>query len=295
MMDPLVVLSGAGVGVSIALLIRALIPSVPDLHASLARLDAGTTPAVSPQRGGYFGAWWADHAPTLATRLGLGRYAADLALVGDTPTGLLTRKAGYALLGLVFFPVLTAAMALVGLTLPVVLPVMASLVLGAGLFFTPDLDLTRRASATRQQMRRSVCVYLELVALERAADAGAGEALDRAAAIGDGRAFELIRDALLRAHLGGTAPWVELTRLGEQLRVAELGDVADIMRLSGEDGAAVYTTLTARAASLRTSLLAGDAATANAASEHMVMPVAFLGIAFLALMAYPAFARILFG
>ena len=77
--------------------------------------------------------------------------------------------------------------------------------------------------------------------------------------------------------------------------VAELGDLADIMRLSGEDGAAVYTTLRARAASLRSQLLSADAAAANAASEHMIVPVALLGIAFMALIGYPAFARILFG
>jgi hypothetical protein len=75
----------------------------------------------------------------------------------------------------------------------------------------------------------------------------------------------------------------------------ELDDVAEIMRLSGEDGAAVYATLRARAASLRTALLTDAAAEANAASEHMIMPVAFLGVTFMALLGYPAFARVLFG
>ncbi|MFZ5872260.1 MAG: type II secretion system F family protein, partial [Actinomycetota bacterium] len=147
----------------------------------------------------------------------------------------------------------------------------------------------------RAQMRRAVSVYLELVALERAADAGTVEALDRAAAIGDGRAFILIRDALLRARLSGAPPWQGLAHLADQLRVPELGDVADIMRLSGEDGAAVYATLRARAASLRTTLLTASVTDANAASEHMIMPVACLGLAFMALLGYPAFARILFG
>jgi hypothetical protein len=36
-------------------------------------------------------------------------------------------------------------------------------------------------------------------------------------------------------------------------------------------------------------------AKANAASEHMVVPAALLGIAFMALIAYPALTRILFG
>ena len=58
---------------------------------------------------------------------------------------------------------------------------------------------------------------------------------------------------------------------------------------------AVYATLRARAASLRTQLLTASAAQANTASEHMIVPVALLGIAFMALIGYPAFARILFG
>lgn len=297
MIAPAVLASGAAVGTGIALIVAGTVPTVPDLRAALARLD-GTTLTPTPDGGARLGAvgrWWAGHAPGWAARAGLARCGADLALVGDTPSGLLGRKAGYALLGLAFVPVLTAAMALLGLALPLVIPALASLALATALFFVPDADLRRRAAATRTQMRRAVCVYLELVALERAADAGSVEALERAAAIGDGRAFTLIRDALLRAHLGGAAPWVELRRLSEQLRVPELGDVGDIMRLSGEDGAAVYATLRARAASLRTTLLAEEATAANAASEHMVAPVAFLGLAFLALLAYPAFTRILFG
>ncbi len=72
-------------------------------------------------------------------------------------------------------------------------------------------------------------------------------------------------------------------------------DVADIMRLSGEDGAAVLPTLRARAASLRTSLLQADVAAANEASERMSIPVALLGVAFMALLGFPALWRILFG
>ena len=67
------------------------------------------------------------------------------------------------------------------------------------------------------------------------------------------------------------------------------------MRLSGQDGAAVYATLRARATSLRTALTTQAAAAANAASEHMVIPVAALGLVFMALVGYPAFARIVFG
>ena len=293
-----VLVSGATVGVGLTLLARSMGRQVPDLAAALARLDGMDQPrpaAFDHAPAALVTRWWTDRAPAWAAQIGLDRYRSDLALVGSTTSTLLAHKVAYAAVGLAFPPLLVAVMSLIGLSLPLAIPALGSLVLAAILFLGPDVDLRRRAAQTRVEMRRAVCVYLELVALERAADAGAVEALERAAEVGDGRAFELIRDSLLRAHLGGVPPWEGLARLADQLRVPELGDVADIMRLSGEDGAAVYVTLRARASSLRTALLAEDTAAANAASERMVMPVALLGLAFLALLAYPAFAQILFG
>jgi hypothetical protein len=289
-MDAAVAAAGAAVGAGAVIALAGALPTTPDLKAVLARLDPGPSAAALAPATRHDAL-----AARLADALGLQRYAADLALVDETPGQLAVRKAAYALLGLAFPPVLALVMGVVGLRLPWAIPGAASLALAAVLFFAPDLDLRRTAAAVRAEMRRAVCVFLELVALERVADAGAAEALERAADIGDGRAFTLIRDALLRARLFGVPPWRELERLSDELRVAELGDVADIMRLSGEDGAAVYATLRARATSLSTALLNADAASANAASEHMVVPVAMLGLAFMALLGFPALSRIVFG
>ena len=287
-MDAGIALAGAAVGTGAALTLAGALPTTPDLKSMLARLDAGPG-AVDTT----------DEGPAvfrrIAQRLGLDRYGSDLALVGEAPAQLAARKVGYATLGLFFPIVLALATTLLGVTPPIVLPAMASLVFAGVLFAIPDVDLRRRAASVRAEMRRAVCVYLELVALERVADAGASESLERAAAIGDGRAFALIRDALLRARVFGVPPWRELERLADELKVPELGDVADIMRLSGEDGAAVYATLRARATSLRTALLNADAARSNAASEHMVVPVALLGLTFMVLLGFPALYRIVFG
>ncbi len=97
------------------------------------------------------------------------------------------------------------------------------------------------------------------------------------------------------ARASRAAPRGSSSELSLDLGVPELGDVADIMRLSGEDGAAVLPTLRARAASLRTWLLQSEVTTANEASERMSIPVALLGVAFMALLGFPAFWRILFG
>jgi hypothetical protein len=86
-----------------------------------------------------------------------------------------------------------------------------------------------------------------------------------------------------------------LTQLAEELGLPELGDLADIMRLSGEEGATVYHTLRARSAGLRTALLTAEHAKANAAGERMSLPVSALVLIFLVLLATPALIRVVFG
>ncbi|MCZ3389997.1 MAG: type II secretion system F family protein [Actinomycetia bacterium] len=293
-----VVLAGACVGAGITLVVRSLVQPAPDLRSALEHIDGvGQTLPVSRDKTlpGQLGQVAARTAPRIVESLGLRRFHADLELVGETPETFAMRKVGYALLGLAFPVLMVILMAAMGVLPPLVIPLVASLALATVLFFVPDVDLHRRAATARDELRRVVCAYLELVALERAGDAGTVEALERAATVGNSPGFVLIRDALTGAELAGKPPWQGLSELADDVGVPELGDIADIMRISGEDGAAVYATLRARAASLRTQLLTASAAQANAASEHMIVPVALLGIAFMALIGYPAFARILFG
>ena len=288
-------LAGALVGFGITLVVAGWRAPAPDLATSIARLDgrAGISPAAGGREPGdsarLRATGWLVHA------LRLERHRSDLVLTGTTPTRLAAEKVGYAVVGLTFPVLLASILMLAGISLPFAVPVAGSLVLAAVLSVMPEIELRRRATQARSQMRRTVCTYLELVALERAADAGAVEALERAAAIGDGPGFLHIREALLRARLEGRTPWAQLDHLAEELGVDELADVADIMRLSGEDGAAVLPTLRARSASLRTWLLQSDVTAANEASERMSVPVALLGVAFMALLGFPAFSRILFG
>lgn len=289
-------LAGALLGVGMTLVVAGIRPTPPDLAAAVARLTAPTpvTGASVPAPAGIERLASAA-AARIADQMHLHRYASDLAITGSTPTRMALEKLGYAVVGLVFPLLMTSILALAGLSVPVAVPVVAGLGLGAAMSLLPDRDLRRRAGLARTDMRRTMCAYLELVALERAADAGAVEALERAAAIGGGPGFAHVREALLRARLEGRTPWQQLSALAETLRVPELGDVADIMRLSGEDGAAVLPTLRARAASLRTWLLNADVAAANEASERMSIPVALLGVAFMVLLGFPALWRILLG
>lgn len=288
-------LAGALLGAGVAVVAAGLVPTQPDLAAVLARLDRSSAPEPAGRGAGAIARMRRHALPRVIEALGLRRFAAELAVTEQTVESLAARKLGYAVLGLTFPIVMAALLALLGVTAAPILPVGVGVVAAGALSLVPDAELRRRAEKARAAMRRAACVYLELVALERAADAGATEALERAATVGRSREFQRIREALLTAQVTGRPAWDGLYRLADQTGVLELSDLADIMRLSGTDGAAVYGTLRARATSLRTQLLASTAADANAASEHMTIPVALLGVAFMALIAFPAFARIFTG
>ena len=144
-----------------------------------------------------------------------------------------------------------------------------------------DLDLRRQASRARLEFARGLGAYIELVALERIGGAGAGQALDAAAAVGDNWVFRRLRAELDRARLAGITPWTQLRSVARDLRLPELADLADIIRLSGDEGAAVYETLRARARTLRSGLLQSEQARANATSDRLTFPVTLLAISFL--------------
>lgn len=292
------VLAGAVVGLGVALIVRELIPAPPDLGAALARLrDTPSRPHdrhTATPGGGHamrqrLGGW----LPRAAARLGLPVPRRDLDLVGRTVESYLAGKVALAVAGLAVAPVLTVALGVAGLELPVTIPVAASAGLAVLFFLLPDIDVRRRAADARREFRRGLCSYVDLVALERLADASAIEALERAAKVGEGWVFARIRDTLIHARLAGTSPWQALSDLAAEVGVTELGDVGDIVAVSGEDGAAVHQTLRAQAQALRTALLTEHEAAANASSERLAIPVACLGLLFIALLTFPALVRIL--
>ena len=81
--------------------------------------------------------------------------------------------------------------------------------------------------------------------------------------------------------------------MSEQLGLPELAELADIMRLSGEEGAQVYITLRARSSALRNALLNAELENANAANERMSMPASMLGVVFLVILIGPALIRLI--
>jgi Flp pilus assembly protein TadB len=300
----LAVLAGGTAGLGVTLIVRELLPAQPQLAAALDRLapprltPTATVPTVPDGD---------EPASTsgLERRVGLAvqRHLDSLPFL-RVPTRELTllrlpahrwlgQKVLMGLLGLLFPALFTLMAAAMGYALPVAVPALGGLALGALLFLIPDVEVQRKAAAAREEFARAVGAYIDLTALERAAGAGATQALEQAATVGDSWVFVRLREELVRARLSGTPPWDGLHALATELGLPELSDLADIMRLSGEEGAAVADTLRARSRGLRVALLTKEQTRANEDSERMVIPVALLGLIFLVILGAPAIVRIL--
>jgi Flp pilus assembly protein TadB len=262
---------------------RGLAPRPVPVAAVLRRLD---------DEGRAIGATAARPAgPAWLARLGArggARRAHDLAIVGRTPSEhgreqVMTAVALAAIataLGVVLISTGTAPSA--------ALVALAVLAAAGGGLVVADLTLRSTAQARRRAMRHALCAYLDLVNVLLAGGAGIETALEAAAGAGDGPAFALLRDELVRSRSLRRSPWDGFAELGERLGVAELTDLAASVRLAGEHGARIRTSLIAKATSLRERELAQIEADAQAATERMGLPTVLLFVGFVLLLGYPA-------
>ena len=200
-------------------------------------------------------------------------------------------KIVFALMGLLIPPLLGFLLDLIGLGLPVAVPAVASLGLAAVMFFVPNYNAVDEAKKARLEFSRALGAYIDLVALERHNGSGVRQAMEAAAGVGDAWVFRRLSEELTRSRWSGQPPWDALHSLAEELGLPELDDFADIVRLSGEEGASVYANLRARSAAMRTAMLNDEITEANAVGERMTIPGALLGVIFMALLVAPALLR----
>jgi Flp pilus assembly protein TadB len=283
------VVAGLLSGLGCWMFIRELVPPRPSLRAALDRLDSAGGRAD-------------DQAPF---RVRLGRHlaaatpwlplpTADLRILSKDQADWLASKAGFGAVGLALVPSASALAALGGYSVPWELPVGGMLALGVLMSFLPDLMTRANARHWRADFRHALTSYFDLVALERGAGAAPTEALEAAAQVGSGWAFERIRAALDRARKASQPPWDGLAWLANDIGIGELADLAEIAEVAGQEGARILETLTARAESMRSQALAATRAQAGARSTTMVLPISLLAGGFLVLLIFPDFYR-LFG
>lgn len=288
-------LFGALIGAGVAVIVYHLVPAQPDLGDVLSRLSppararAGASVSASPDTEERLGIW---AQRTLPARLLGAAPARDLAVLRRTPAQFYGRKILFGVLGLVLPALLTGFFTLLGITVPVVVPAGATLILSGVLFMMPSRDIRQDAAQARSDFARALSAYIELCALERNAGAGASVALANAAQVGDSWVFRRISEELARSRYNGQPPWDSLTVLADDLGLPELTDVADIMRLANDESSEVYRQLRARSASARSALLSSELAQAGVVEERMYLPASFLGLVFLALLMAPPLLRL---
>jgi len=291
--------AGALIGLGLAMMVWRLAPADPDLGDALARLspehakrravDAAHPTGDARER---LGLWGMKTLPagawgTTPTK--------ELAILRIPPSRYYGEKILFALLGLAIPPLLTTFFTLIGARLPIFIPLVVTIGLAAVMFFLPDYNARDDAKKARVEFGRALGAYIDFVALERNSGTGPRQAMEVAAEVGDSWVFRRLGEELARTRWSGLTPWDALHGLADELGLPELDDLADIMRLSGEEGAQIYRSLRARSAGMRTAMLTSEKAKANEIGEKMSIPMSLLGVIFLAILVAPALLRVIGG
>lgn len=295
----LILVAGGLVGTGLALLALRLVPAHPDLTDTLDRLSPEGAREIRRREQLGKDADVRDVLGSLGesvlpSRIWGSVSAQDLSILRMSRTRFYGEKLLFAFIGLIAGPLLSLIPMIAWSGLPPYMPVGASVLLAGALWFVPNHNVSDEARKARLAFRRALGAFIDLVALERAAGSGPRQAMEAAAAVGDSWAFRRVGEELARTRWSGTTPWDAMRELGKETGVTELDELADIMRLSGDEGAQIYEQLRARSTSMRSAMLQAQKAEANAISERMVMPMTLLGVIFVALLITPQILRLAF-
>ncbi|KRA30995.1 MULTISPECIES: type II secretion system F family protein [unclassified Nocardioides] len=287
--------AGGLIGLGLSLLVARMLPVEPDLADVLERVSSNrtrttTTAPVARTGKERLGLWGIRVLPP---GLWVRTPVRELALLRISVAQFYGEKLTFAGLGLAIPPTLTLLFNSLGLGIPLQMPAFASISLGVVMFFVPNYNALEEAKKARYEFAWVLSAYLDLVALERNMGAGVRQAMESATELEGSWVFTRLSEELARSRWSGLPPWDALHTLATELGLPELDDFADIMRLSGEEGAGVYATLRARSAAMRAAMLNDEIARANAVGERMTIPGSLLGVIFMALLVAPALLRML--
>lgn len=283
-------LLGALVGLGVVLVWAGLHPRAEPLVAILGRLGQPLPTQVHDEPG-----------PRWVERLGRTRsaqaykqaLASDLRVLGRSPDDEVVSLVIDVAAGLLA-PVGAAGVAAVlGLRLPPPLVLIVAVVLAVFLGLARWASVQAKAKARRDELRYALAAFCDLTAMHLAAGRGVSQALETAAAQGDGWAFTEIRAALAAARERSITGAEGLARLGAEVAVDDVVEVAGSIRLAGQNGAAVRSTLGSKARTIRDRLTSEVERKAATATEQMGLPAAAVLMALVAFYCYPAVMSLL--
>ena len=290
-------LAGVLVAAGLVAVVGGLRRTTPGLRAALDRVGGVEAPAEGPDTvtplsspSERWGAFLQRHVPVPLTAT----QRRALRMQDKSVAELYADKTVMAVIGAVLPALLGSALGWVLTGHVGTLPAVTAVVGGVLGFFVPDLLLLRSSSGTRSAALEALLVFVDLVTLERLANASAPQALLRAASLSQVPLFVQIRTALERATLEQQSPYAELRRLADVLELPELADVADVMQLD-ETGAALSGTLRARVRELRDAHLTAEQIRASADAEGMTIYMTLPAMAFGLILLTAALLQIVLG
>lgn len=209
----LALIVGAFTASGLAIIVLRLIRADPDLRSFLADLSPTDTPPDTPTSSG--GVTGSDRVGLWITRTlhtsWLNPPAADLAILRKPLYQFWGERVTFALAGLLLPLALSALAAVVsaftGFSIPLYVPIVATIACAVGFSFIPDYNVRSDAATARFTFRQTLAVYVDLVSMQRRTNAQPRQAMEVAAAAADAWALQRIREVLLRSTVTGDFPW----------------------------------------------------------------------------------------
>lgn len=288
-------LLGAVLGLGVWLMVMGLRPARPSLGEALAILNRAPAPAPvhvqgrgdGERDGGVLAQLGRPLARLLDERMRsrlTSGVESDLRVIEQSPGTYIAELVG----GCLVMPLLTySVFRVVGNSLPpsiIIALTLASSALGWPL---SQSALRTRAKARRSEFRFALSGFVDLVHSGVGAGRTVDEAVASAADASDSWACTVLRRTLASARARKEASWTALGRLGSELSIPELEELAANVDLAARRGGQVLRTLAARADTLRSQRMAEARASAHRASQRLTLPLCLMAAGFLLFLMYP--------
>jgi hypothetical protein len=255
-------------------------PSVAQAVAHLRRAGSPSTQAGVTDRIGaaiHDRARWSD------------AWTQPLRLIGrplDVHLGMLALAAlgGFVIPSIVLGLLQTVGVVSIGVWIPAALA-MASAVLLPVLVHS---DAMARSTDVAVDLRHQLGAYLDMVTMLLAGNTGYEGALEQGARAGDGLLFRELRRRMREVAATGQSLVRALELVADDYGIVELDQVAATATLSANEGAPVARSLSAKCATLRSTLAAEQEAAARVRNDKITPPLVGMALLFMALIIYPA-------
>lgn len=216
----------------------------------------------------------------------------DLAIVDRTADEVAAGVAAWGLLGLFLGPLLLIPR-IAGLPVPVWLAGWVSIGGAVAGAIYPFVELKDQAARRRKAFQQALSAYCVSVDMCLQVGAGPEQAL-LTAADGSGWQFTKLRTVLAQARVRNEEPWTALRRLGEEVDVLDLVELAKSVEQVAVKGASVGDTVAGIADSIQARIAGGIETDATRRTVSMAIPTTMLLLGFMLLAIYPL-VRVVFG